>query len=98
MDFCLNLDSSKRKITFGGYLTARAESEVLAKKFNFKNFYIKFSDYLNISEKHFIWDVVFKESKIDFHLLENKKSYSFLWPSDQVVKGNSFELVSLKSP
>ena len=96
MDFCLNLDSSKRKITFGGYLTARAESEVLAKKFNFKNFFIKFSNYLSISEKQFIWDVVFKESKIDFHLLENKKPPSFLWPSDQVVKGNSFEYHSFK--
>ena len=50
MDFCLNLDSSKKPITLGGCLTARAESEILAKKFNFKNFYIKFSDYLNISE------------------------------------------------
>ena len=69
MDFCLNLDSSERKLTFGGALTTRAETEILAKIFRFNNFYVRFSKDLDKPYRELLWNSVFKESEINFFAL-----------------------------
>jgi hypothetical protein len=93
MNFCLNLDLNKN-ITLGGALTVRAECEILFRKFDFDEIFIKFHKEINAKKKSFLLDSIFQSSAYKYEEISDQNKAGLNWPPENLKLNKNFEFHS----